>query len=314
MRKIRNYSLTILKSSRIKPFIWVFSTFFIAYFLNSCSDTFQSPEGSSGSNSSINNLTELGQIGYDETSLVRVISYNSGTTHSASGFGAGTSTSTGRTSQSNSGGYASGGGQLDQGVDSESSTSSITYDNYDGKGFHYFEKMTEPENAFVSEGEAFALQFVAIGRFPLKYVWYREGTMGRQVVGTDSTVFSKISASRTDAGVYYATVQDREGNTLTSRKVTLSIRPSDNSCSAGNYGKLGATFDELVSENYVPTGYRNWLVQLPYKRGTYTAEVSCENYRSSLLTTCTGTLTYQCIDGKYKRIDGECVCSDNGGN
>lgn len=301
---------------------WAFTAFFIAYLLNACGESFDPEENASSQSSSVPNLTQE-----DDPAAITFIPYTSGNSSSSSttsggGFvGGSVGSSTGSTSGSSggsssyggTGGYASGGGTLDQGSDSSSSVSTITYDDYNSSGFLYFEKMTEPESTYTSEGEAFALQFVAIGKFPLKYTWYKEGTAGKSLVGTDSTVFSKVSASTSDAGVYYAIVEDAEGNILTSQKATLSVRPSDKACLDGRYGMTNSNYEELVIESYVPSQYTYSLIQIPYMRGSYTYELNCNVFKASIIYSCTGKLTYQCVDGKYKKIDGSCYCSDGGG-
>ena len=305
-----------LQRSLRKAMYWALSAFVVAYMLNACGDLLN-PEDDEASVSS-NSKNDPASVQYiDYGQVGNGGSRNPASTNSSSGggeaIGISGGTSGGSSSSGGSGGFASAGGALDEGSTGESAERTIAYEDYDGSKFKYFAKMTEPDSAYTYEGKPFALQFVAIGKFPLKYTWYKLTDTGKRVVGTDSTVMSKVSALRSDAGKYYATVEDADGNMLTSRTVALKVRPSDLPCPAGKYGPPnGYNRDQLVQEKYIRSGYRHLVAELKSRPATHIIEVSCSHLYPPM-SSCQGELVYQCMGGKYNKIDGHCYCYDDSG-
>ncbi len=292
---------------------WGLSVFCVTYMLNACSDAFTPPEEAGTVNESVSSSDSED---VENASSINYLNYGQGGTGSSSssssgGFGfAGNGSSSGATNfGSASGGYATGGGKSDESASEDSSVSAVTYDNYSASEFQYFEKMTEPEGTYTYEGDAFALQFVAIGKFPLKYIWYKKSSAGETIVGTDSTVYSKVVSSSSDAGDYYATVEDASGNKLTSRTVTVRVRLSERPCLAGEYGKSSASLGELVPKAAVHSGYINGLVSLEHQRGSHVVDVDCQYLSTGMSESCHGKLYYQCVNARYTKIDGQCNCA-----
>ena len=297
MNFLRSIQLT---RKHFRTLYWAFAAFWVAYALNACGDAFKSEESSTTSTS---NIEELSVIGYDQESLIKKIPYALNSTTTSKG-------PSGKQNISASGGLSVSGGKLDQGATSESRVSTITYEDYDGKGFKYFEKSTEPDDQTVEEGQAFSFQYVAIGRFPLKYNWFKLVNEKRVSIGADSTVFSKLRAQLSDAGTYLATVEDVEGNVLTSRTVQLQVRPLEKPCLAGEYGWKADNQSQLFRKDQLPSSYIHNLTQIPETKGTYLINVSCDTHpQFSPLTQCTGRVTFQCVNGQYKKIDGGCYCT-----
>ena len=155
--------------------------------------------------------------------------------------------------------------------------------------------MMEPEDVYAHAGEPFALQFVALGKFPLTYKWYKVVRGGAdRLVGTDSTVFGKVAASTTDQGDYYATVEDADGNKLVSVTVNVGIRPPDLICRAGRYGRESPGSFVLVEESYVPNSLRDSIVTLDAAGSSHTMSFNCSQWED-----CSGTVGYQCVGGKF---------------
>lgn len=302
-----------------KSTIWMSLAFLVTYLLNSCGDPLNSVDKASEATSS--SLQEedpaaIRYISYDDDDEKNVnASGSGGFSVGGSGGTATNSTSSGRIVNSYSGGFANGGGRLDEGSNDDSATTSITYGDYQSSGFQYFEKMTEPEDVYVPEGQPFGFQFTAMGRFPLSYIWYKKTSSGKLVVGTDSTVFSKVEARISDAGEYFATVEDAEGHILTSRTVQLKVRPGEKPCEAGVYKMASEQANELIISSEAPSYWYNKSVTLPQLRHTYTRDMDCnELLTGDIFIGCTGEITFQCRNGVYKKLEGNCSCpQDSGG-
>ncbi|MCB0391422.1 MAG: hypothetical protein KDD58_09025 [Bdellovibrionales bacterium] len=294
-----------------KALRWALMAFAVAYLLNACGDLLNPDEESN--NVASNEEFDPASVQYIAYGQSNSTARNPASTNSGNevgqpiGIGSGTGTST----SGGSGGFASSGGNVDEGSTSESSKRIIKYGDYDENDFQFFSKMTEPESTYTWEGKPFALQFVAIGKFPLKYTWYKKTENGKTVIGTNSTVFSKISSSTLDAGEYFATVEDSEGNILTSRTAVVKIRPSDLPCPAGEYGLVdGYNQTLIVQKQYVHIGYRHKTINLEFTPATHILELTCQ---STIFENCSGELTYQCVGGKYQYVHGQCYCEDSGG-
>ncbi|MCB9026923.1 MAG: hypothetical protein H6625_11430 [Bdellovibrionaceae bacterium] len=299
-----------------KAIYWSLSGFMVAYFLNACGEDFDQLIGNEDQNNysdSEHDPSSINYIQYDPiTNKDPDKNSNGSSTGGSFGFSGGNSgSSASRFNSGPAGGIATAGGALDQGSTNDSKNRTLAYSDYDGSGFYYFSKMTEPEPVFTHEGKPFALQFVAIGRFPLKYIWYKESTAGRKVVGTDSTVFAKVAASTNDQGKYFATVTDADGNMLTSKTVELKVRPSNKPCPGGSYGPSnGYDFEQLVHESRMPAGYRHLSANVNATKSTHTLEINC-SLITSFYQNCSGTLVYQCSNEKYIKLFGQCICNQD---
>ena len=237
--------------------------------------------------------------------------------------GAGTNTISGGNGSNNSHGSTSGNNGSNNGensgngiVGSGSSDSTNDLSSPGGYG-NYFSKINEPLDQQTSVGLPFAFKFVAVGKMPIVYKWYKESNMGRQLLGSSTTSFSKASASLTDTGVYFATVEDDEGNILTSRRARLIVNPERKICSAGNYGPV---YDSRTRKydyrNLVPVsqmtnkvGAKMFKIENEIDSYAFTIK-ACPYYKGSGLN-CSGANTLvQCQNGSYYVLSTNCSCGE----
>ncbi len=192
----------------------------------------------------------------------------------------------------------------------------------------FFTKLNEPIDQQISEKLPFAFKFVAIGAMPLKYSWYKVTASGTQKLATTETVFAKASAKFSDAAEYYATVEDNDGNILTSRRAILKVNPERVPCAADQYGPrdyihLSATNVNNGAYNYRSLVRRSQMtrtsganyVSLPKEIDGYAISISqCVHYQTGG-TTCVGDKTLlQCQNGIYTVASTNCYCYIDIGN
>ncbi len=275
---------------------------------NCTSSSESSASGASGV-SGANSQTVGGNGGV--TSGVGTITPNSGSAPSSGGGSPPLSTG--------SGGFANSGISSGGGSDARSGGSSgqtiIEYKSPGGYS-NYFAKINEPIDQQVSEKLPFALKFVAVGKMPLKYSWFKEEGGGSRQLSVDTSVFSKDSAALSDSGTYFARVEDADGNVLTSRRATLKINQERKECFAGEYGpeKYDSQSQSFDYSNLVPRARMNRTIGAKfYNLGGeidgYALSVNrCIKYYGSGSECTSGGTLLQCQNGAYTIVSTTCRC------
>ncbi|MCB9026921.1 MAG: hypothetical protein H6625_11420 [Bdellovibrionaceae bacterium] len=203
------------------------------------------------------------------------------------------------------------------------SSNNIKY-NSPGGSTSYFSKINEPLDQQVEINLPFAFKFVAVGKMPLVYKWYKITPTGNTIqLDNSSTFFSKASATATDAGSYYATVEDSEGNILTSRRAQLIVNPERRNCNSGKFGPQFDTtkntydFRNLVPEALMQRKAGVEVTNLGAEIDGYALNIKSCPYYEGTGNSCSGNSTLlQCQNGSYYVVSTNCRCVniDYGGN
>lgn len=231
----------------------------------------------------------------------------------------GSSSSSSNSSSTGSGGFGNSGASSGSSNSDASGSNGSTDPNrstlqYNSPGGYasYFSKIHEPMDSQTHVGLPFTLKFSAVGRIPLKYTWYKVTANGDQKLADDLSILSRSSAATSDDGIYYATVEDSDGNILTSRKVRLKVNPERKACSAGEYGPYKISSNEynysfVVPRSEVPNGSGARYVQLPQEVDGYAVAVSrCVKYKGTGNCKSGNSTLLQCQNGKYAVISTNC--------
>jgi len=181
----------------------------------------------------------------------------------------------------------------------------------------------QPMDVNLQEGDVFSLSFIAIGKAPLTYTWYKKGTTDSNLGGgVNHTIYYNTKAKKSDGGIYYATVIDGNNKKLLSREVRVNVKEGRHPCAAGYWAPRkvqNGGFNHLYPRSQIyPGGGAPITKQIGEVKDSYIITMSCDLKRISSNNCNSGkwltnanlgrVLHYQCQNGHYELVNDLCLC------